>query len=78
MSSGVEDTRRFSAKMDTISPEICISSAAFPMPKYEIDKLIYGGTAHKYCQNGQGSERDMRFQHFITFAIYDQKALFKH
>ena len=38
---------------------------------------LYGGTTHKYCYNREGSERHTRFQHFITFAMHNQKTSFK-
>ncbi|KAE9375470.1 hypothetical protein N431DRAFT_436961 [Stipitochalara longipes BDJ] len=33
--------RRFSAKTDTVSPQICISNPAFPVPRLRNENLIY-------------------------------------
>jgi hypothetical protein len=39
MESGA--TRRFSAKTDTVSPEIFTSSPIFPLPRVQDEDLIY-------------------------------------
>jgi hypothetical protein len=36
-----------------------------------------GGAAVKYYYSRQGSKRHTRFQHFITFAIHNQKTSFE-
>ena len=41
-------------------------------------RIHYGGIAMKDSNKRQGSERHTRFQHFITFAIYNQILIFKH